>query len=160
MGKSKKSASKSTSQTSPDPVQSSDQAEARPIGEGKDPLSEGNTLANPTNSEAETHYNIKENGAAVQAAENTINGQDANQRAEQHNAQLAQGAPDHDTPNQSQAEQDAVAEGRVEANGPDANVNDTPEEVTVPERSEEQATADANERQDAVDTALNTTDQP
>lgn len=133
--------------------------EARPIGAGKDPLAEGNTLENPTNSEAETHYNVKERGEDVQATENTINGQNANERAEQHNTQLAQGAPDHDTPNQGQPEQDAVAEGRVDPAAEQA-ADDTPEEVEVPEVSEEdQAAADA-ERRDAVDTALDTTDKP
>lgn len=88
-----------------------DQAEARPVGQGKDPLAEGNTLVNPTNSEAETHYEVKERSEDVQAkeAQNKIDGQDANERAEQHNAQAV------DAPaNSDQSEQDAVAEGRKE----------------------------------------------
>lgn len=112
MAKSKKSASAKTST----PTADNSVAEARPIGAGKDPLAEGNTLKNPTNSEAETHYEVKERGEDVTAqdAQNKIDGQDANARAEAHNAQLAQGAPDHETPNQDEAEQDEVAAGREE----------------------------------------------
>jgi hypothetical protein len=102
MAKAKKSAANNTS---------SDQAEARPIGEGKDPLAEGNTLVNPTNTEAETHYDIKEKSSDVSEAEEAsrIKGQDANERAEQHNSALAQGAPNHETPNQGQADQEEAA---------------------------------------------------
>lgn len=135
--------------------------EARPIGQGKDPLAEGNTLVNPTNTEAETHYEVKERSEDVQAA-SEIAGQNANERAEQHNA--ASAVP-HDTPNAELSEQDEVAEGRVEPGEdsvvePEADaVDDTPEEVEVPERTEEQAAEDAEERQDAVETALKTTDK-
>lgn len=108
MGKSKTSKAQSTDN-------SADQAEARPIGQGKDPLAEGNTLVNPTNTEAETHYEVKERSDDVRAAETSINGQDANERAEQHNNALTQGAPDHDTPNHDTTEQDEVAAGRTEA---------------------------------------------
>lgn len=150
MAKSKKTASKKTDTSV---------AEARPIGQGKDPLAEGNTLVNPTNSEAETHYEVKERGEDVQTAENTINGQNANERAEMHNTQLAQGAPDHETPNQSQDEQASVAEGRVEPGEAQA-ADDTPEDVTTPEVSAEDQAAADEERREAVDTALDTTDKP
>lgn len=85
--------------------------EARPQHQGKDPLAEGNTLVNPTNSEAETHYEVKERGADVQEAENKINGQDANERAEEHNAQSL---PASDVANSDSDEQAEVAEGRTE----------------------------------------------
>lgn len=87
-------------------------AEARPVGEGKDPLAEGNTLVNPTNTEAETHYEVKEKSedVAAQDAQNTIGGQDANQRAVQHNASNAAPA----SANSDTAAQDEVAAGRVE----------------------------------------------
>lgn len=106
----KKAASKQTTSNST----TSDQVEARPIGQGKDPLADGNTLVNPTNTEAETHYDVKERSEDVQAqdAQNKIDGQDANQRAEEHNTALAQGAPDHATPNQSEGDQQEAAEGR------------------------------------------------
>lgn len=122
MGKSKKSASKKTDNS---------KVEARPIGEGKDPLAEGNTLENPSNTEAETHYNVKERGADVQAAENTIAGQDANERAEQHNAQ-AVNAPS-DVPNSDAAEQDEVAAGREEPG------DETPAEEAAETPAEEPA---------------------
>lgn len=95
--------------------------EARPIGEGKDPLAEGNTLVNPTNSEAETHYQVKERSDDVRASE--INGQDANERAEQHNAQTP---PPADVPNGDNGDQDAVAEGRTE-DGEEPETETTPE---------------------------------
>lgn len=108
----KKSDSKTTNSAS-----NTDKVEARPIGEGKDPLADGNTLVNPTNTEAETHYEVKERSDDVRAAENTIDGQDANERAEEHNTQLTQGAPSHATPqhgNGDQESQESVAAGRVE----------------------------------------------
>lgn len=101
MGKSKKTAA---------PQTNSDQAEARPVGEGKDPLAEGNTLVNPSNTEAETHYDVKERSEDVQTSQ--IAGQDANERAEEHNAQAA--VPAAEVPNSTEAEQDEAAEGRVE----------------------------------------------
>lgn len=97
-----------------------DQVEARPQGQGKDPLAEGNTLVNPTNTEAETHYDVKQ--TSEQASQ--IDGQDANERAEQHNNPEAQAA------------------------------DDTPEQVEVPERTEEQEEADGEERQDAMAAAI------
>jgi ABC-type uncharacterized transport system YnjBCD substrate-binding protein len=84
-------------------------AEARPVGMGKDPLAEGNTLVNPSNSEAETHYEVKQRSADVQASE--INGQNANERAEEHNTQSL---PASEVPNSDQDEQDEVAESRTE----------------------------------------------
>lgn len=106
---------------------SNDAAEARPIGEGKDPLAEGNTLENPSNTEAETHYNIKERSedVAAQDAQNKIDGQDANERAEEHNAQVA---PASSAPNSDTTEQDAVAEGRVEE-APAETASEPAEEV-------------------------------
>lgn len=105
MASSNKTASKNTDTKKAD----EGTVEARPQHQGKDPLAEGNTLVNPTNSEAETHYDVKERSEDVQKADNTINGQDANQRAEQHNAEAA------DAPvNSDEAEQAEVAEGRTE----------------------------------------------
>lgn len=124
-------------------------AEARPVGQGKDPLAEGNTLENPTNSEAETHYNVKERGEDVQAAENTINGKDANQRAEEHNTQIAQGAPDHETPDQGQPAQDEVAAGREEPAAEQA-ADDTPENVETPNVSEADQAKAEEDRSDAL----------
>lgn len=89
---------------------SGDQVEARPVGQGKDPLAEGNTLVNSTNTEAETHYNVKERSEDVQASE--INGKNANERAEEHNAEAPQ--PGLEVPNSDAAEQEAVAAGRTE----------------------------------------------
>ena len=120
---------------------SADQVEARPVGQGKDPLAEGNTLENPTNTEAETHYNVKEKSEDVQAreAENTINGQDANERAEEHNAQSL---PASDVPNSDAEEQDEVAAGREEPGEelpetPEQEPEDTPE---VPESDDAEET--------------------
>lgn len=100
MGKAKKSEAKSND---------SNKVEARPIGQGKDPLAEGNTLVNPSNTEAETHYDVKERSDDVRASE--INGQDANERAEQHNAQSL---PASEVANSDETEQSEVAEGRTE----------------------------------------------
>lgn len=150
MANSKKSASKSTAKSDSKKSQSNDSmTEARPIGAGKDPLAEGNTLVNPTNTEAETHYEVKERGEDVQAAETSINGQDANERAEQHNQQLTQGAPSHDTPNHDTEEQDEVAEGRVEP-GEEQAANDTPEETEVPDLSDEEQADNAEDREKAL----------
>lgn len=66
--------------------------EARPIGEGKDPLAEGERLHNPTNTTGETHYDADDSElkAEEQAAENRINGKDADERAEEHNQEVAE----------------------------------------------------------------------
>lgn len=88
-------------------------AEARPIGQGKDPLAEGNTLKNPSNTEAETHYDVKERGEDVQKAEHTINGKDANLRALEHNAKSSNVKMADN--NLSPEEQDAVAQNRQES---------------------------------------------
>lgn len=148
MAKSKSASKKSASKAAP--AQDQSKVETRPVGEGKDPLAEGNTLENPSNTEAETHYNIKERSedVAAQDAQNTINGQDANQRAEQHNASAA--APV--TVNADQADQDEVAADRVEP-GSDV-VDDTPEVVDTPEPTEEEAAASAEDRQDAMEKDL------
>lgn len=132
--------------------------EARPIGEGKDPLAEGEKLHNPTNTTGETHYEAdsSELDAEREAAKNRIGGQDADARAEEHNAESPT-APDNVPETATANEQETVAAGRVE---PGSEVNDTPENVDVPERSEEQENADSEERQDAVETALETTDKP
>jgi len=106
MAKAKKSEDKKTEDNSAN----KNLAEARPVGQGKDPLAEGNTLVNPTNSEAETHYEVKERSEDVQA-QSQIDGQDANERAEEHNAQSV---PATAAPNSDQAEQDEVAAGRTE----------------------------------------------
>jgi hypothetical protein len=86
--------------------------EARPQGEGYDPLSRGDTLKNPTNTEAETHYEVKERSEDVAAAEekakHEIAGQDANERAVEHNAESPT------VPNETSDEQEAVASKRSE----------------------------------------------
>lgn len=98
MARSKKTVSKKETKKAETTV------EARPQYEGKDPLAEGNTLHNPTNSEAETHYKVTETSEAV----SQIGGQDASERAEQHNAE-AVSAPSGDA-----TEQEEVAAERVE----------------------------------------------
>lgn len=154
MGKSKKSVAKTKSQKSREAVSNNEGVvEARPQHEGKDPLAEGNTLENPTNTEAETHYNVKERSVDVQKAEenaSTIDGQNANERAEVHNAQAS--VP-HSVPNSDAEEQEEVAAGRVEE---DVNppVDDTPEDVEVPERTEEQEEEDSEDRQEAMGKAI------
>jgi hypothetical protein len=144
MAKTKSASKNSTTNSAPKADQGL--AEARPIGEGKDPLAEGNTLVNPTNTEAETHYEVKEKSedVAAQDAQNTINGQDANERAEQHNASDA--APV--TANSDTADQDEVADGRTE---PGDVVDDTPEVVDTPEPTDEEAEESAADRQDAME---------
>lgn len=61
--------------------------EARPIGQGKDPLAEGARLHNPTNTEAETHYEADRSELNDEEKASKIRGQNANERAEEHNAQ-------------------------------------------------------------------------
>lgn len=87
-------------------------AEARPIGEGVDPLAAGNTLVNPTNSTGETHYDVKEKSDDVMAqeAQNKIDGVDADARAEMHNAQT----PAPTVPNADEADQEEAAADREE----------------------------------------------
>ncbi len=119
MAKAKKSAAQATPQSEAS-VKAGDMVEARPIGEGKDPLADGNTLVNPSNTEAETHYEVKESSEEV----SKIDGQNANQRAEEHNAQAGQ-------------------------------VNDTPQQVEVPNRTEKQQEEDAADREEAVTEAYN-----
>jgi hypothetical protein len=71
---------------------SEDKVEARPIGEGKDPLAEGARLRNPSNTTGETHYEAdnSELKAEEQAAKNRIDGKDADERAEKHNQEVAE----------------------------------------------------------------------
>lgn len=155
------------------------QVEARPIGEGLDPLAAGERLHNPSNSEAETHYEADDSElkAEEKAAADRASGQDANALAEEHNAQAAEAASVSTVPNADAAEQDEVAEGREEpgeevdldeAGEPDPAapdepelgaveeadnppVDDEPEEVEVPERTEEEEIADAADREDALE---------
>lgn len=61
--------------------------EARPIGQGKDPLAEGARLHNPTNTEAETHYEADDSELKAEENASKIRGQNANERAEEHNAE-------------------------------------------------------------------------
>ena len=107
MAKSKKAKSKKVSKKA-ETKKSNDQVEARPIGEGKDPLAEGNTLENPTNTEAETHYKVKERSEDVQKT-SKIAGKNANERAEVHNAQQAQ---PHNSSNESNEDLADATEGR------------------------------------------------
>lgn len=134
MAKSKKT----TTQNRPEGLLNSDgTVEARPIGQGKDPLAEGARLHNPSNSESETHYkaDTSELNAEEKAAANRASGQDANALAEEHNAQGQVETAPTTVSNSDQAAQDEVAEGRVE-----------PGEDPVPEQPEtpvEEATEDA-----------------
>lgn len=82
MGKSKKSSTKATTKNA-----TSDKVEARPIGEGKDPLAEGERLYNPTNTEAETHYEADRSELNDEEKASKIRNQNANERAEEHNAE-------------------------------------------------------------------------
>lgn len=61
--------------------------ETRPIGQGKDPLAEGARLYNPTNTEAETHYEADRSELNDEERASKIRGQNANERAEEHNAE-------------------------------------------------------------------------
>jgi len=93
----------------------SNKVEARPIGQGKDPLAEGARLYNESNTEAETHYKADDSELKAEqtAAKNRIAGQDANERAEEHNAE-SQPLPS-DVPNETETalEEDAAdREGR------------------------------------------------
>ncbi len=80
-----KSSSKSTAKSDSNSSQS--KVEARPIGEGKDPLAEGERLHNPTNTEAETHYDADRSELNDEERASKIRGQNANERAEEHNAE-------------------------------------------------------------------------
>lgn len=124
----------------------SDTVEARPIGEGKDPLAEGERLYNPTNTEAETHYDADRSELDDEEKASKIRGLDANERAEIHNAETA--IPSDEVPNGDDAEQEEVAQSRVEP--VDANVDDTPENVDVPEVSEEDQAKASEEREAAM----------
>lgn len=157
--------------------------EARPVGQGFDPLSRGERLHNESNTEAETHYKADDSElkAEEQAAAARTEGQDANELAEEHNAQSL---PASDVPNESEDAQEAAAEGREEPGSADGGgidmahtgdaavpaeeeadqpvnpeVDDTPEETEVPSPSEEEQAQAEEERQDAVETALETTDK-
>lgn len=66
---------------------SSDKVEARPIKQGKDPLAEGERLYNPTNTEAETHYDADRSELNDEERASKIRGQNANERAQEHNAE-------------------------------------------------------------------------
>lgn len=140
---------KSKSQERREATQAKSKVEARPIGEGKDPLAEGERLVNPTNTTAETHYEAdsSELNAEREAAKNRIGGQDADTRAEEHNAESPT-APDNVPDTANANEQETVAEDRVE---PGSEVDDTPEKTEVPKRTEEQEDADAEDRQDAME---------
>lgn len=125
MGTAKKSTSK----------KSEDKVEARPIGQGKDPLAEGERLHNPTNTEAETHYKADRSELNDEAKASEIRGQNANERAEEHNAEEPEDI------------EDAM---REEAQA-------THEEVTT--RTEDEQAEEDKKRADALDTAAKTTDK-
>lgn len=92
-------------------TKSEGKVEARPIGQGKDPLSEGARLHNETNTTAETHYKADNSELKAEEKASKIRGQNADERAEEHNAEAAE--PNR-TSNPDQTEQDEVAEDRVE----------------------------------------------
>lgn len=127
MAKSKKSVKKSAVK------KTVDQVEARPIGEGKDPLAEGNTLHNPTNSEAETHYEVKETSKEA----SKIKGQDANERAEQHNAEAVVANAGDDAPKPDLEEQEEIAAKRAESDAPDEDATDESDEASADDDSEQ-----------------------
>lgn len=141
MAKSKKSKGNTTTK------QADDQVEARPIGEGKDPLAEGARLHNESNTEAETHYKADDSELKAEENASKIRGQDANERAEEHNANAA--APVSSVPNSDKSEQDEVAAGREEEAAQN-EVDDTPEEVEVPERTEEEQAEESAKRDEAL----------
>jgi hypothetical protein len=89
MANSKKSSSKSTAKSSSKSSdnKSTNKVEARPIGEGKDPLAEGERLHNPTNTEAETHYEADRSELNDEERASKIRGKNANERAREHNAE-------------------------------------------------------------------------
>lgn len=111
---------------------SSDQVEARPIGQGKDPLAEGDRLYNDTNTEAETHYRSDDSELKAEERASKIRGQDANQRAEEHNAQRPEDvekamtkeaqAMRQDMTNMTEEKQAEVAAEREEALAKDPEV--------------------------------------
>lgn len=80
----KKATAKSTDSTSTKAT--TNEVEARPIGEGKDPLAEGERLHNPTNTTAETHYEADDSELKAEEAASKIRGENADERAERHNA--------------------------------------------------------------------------
>lgn len=77
-----------------------DTVDARPIKEGKDPLSEGNTLVNPDNTEDHNTYEVLETAEGVRQAE--INA--ARMVEEYHTAPTAAPARVRVRPNKSEAE--------------------------------------------------------
>lgn len=126
MAKSKTTASK----------KADNQVEARPVGQGKDPLAEGARLHNPTNTEAETHYEADRSELNDEEKASKIRGQNANERAEEHNAQEPADI------------EDAMRE----------QAQDMHEEVT--NRTEEEQAEESAAREEALDTAAKTTDKP
>lgn len=130
MAKSKQSSAKSNTKSS-----DSSKVEARPIGEGKDPLAEGERLHNPTNTEAETHYKADRSELNDEARASKIRGQNANERAEEHNAESPEDI------------EDSMREEAQEIH----------EEVT--NRTEEEQAEESAARDEALDTASNTTDK-
>lgn len=125
-----KSSSKSSSK------KAGNQVEARPIGQGKDPLAEGERLYNRTNTEAETHYEADRSELNDEEKATKIRGQNANERAEEHNAQEPADI------------EDAMRE----------EAQDMHEEVT--NRTEEEQAEESAAREEALDTAAKTTDKP
>lgn len=109
--------------------------EARPIGEGKDPLSEGARLHNPTNTEAETHYKADNRELNDEAKASKIRGENANERAEEHNAEKPEDV------------EEAITE----------KAQDLHDEVT--NRSEDDQAKEDKARSDALDKAAKTTDK-
>lgn len=92
--------------------------ETRPVGQGKDPLAEGNTLVNPSNTEEETHYDVKERSEDVQKADETGAASTSELVGEQ-------ATPATSVPNSDTEEQDEVAAGRVEPGAePTAKLDD------------------------------------
>lgn len=85
MANSKKSASKSSAKS--DTNSNDSKVEARPIGQGQDPLAVGERLYNDTNTDAETHYTADDSELKDEERASKIRGQNANERAEEHNAQ-------------------------------------------------------------------------
>lgn len=105
MAKAKKSEDKKSTKESDNKV------EARPIGEGKDPLAEGERLHNPTNTEAETHYDADRSELDDEERASKIRGMNANERAEVHN-QESSNAKMATVPNEDSEAQEEVAAER------------------------------------------------
>lgn len=101
MANSKKSKGKTVSKSTSQKANANDRVEARPIGEGLDPLAVGERIYNETNTSAETHYKADDSELKAEEQASKIRGKNADQRAEEHNAQ---GGEDLEVPMREEAQ--------------------------------------------------------